>query len=377
MRILILTIIFGIIVFPFQKGVISSETEPLKISKFITAYDFNDVHIPFIASHFDIMDTNLNKSIQVQKIRNLNPAFKAIFYDNALTHREKGREDWYVRDAKTSSKLLNKDWGWYLMDIGNLAYRRSLANYIKKCSNDNPQFDGVFLDDVWGSVSSDRFYKEGSKEQAVLPLHVTKYWRDNMKFLLIQVKMAIGRKLLIINTGAFSTDYLAIADGQMYEAFCHAKWQPYEEYYPEWRKVIDKMIMATNSGKIYLAQSGILPGTTDSQTIKNAKYCFAMFLLGANDNSFFYYSYTKRYQGVTYFPEWDVDLGAPIGDYRARAGTPLFEREYSKGLVLINPSSESAQINLGERYKNLGGVDTDTITLGTHEGEILLKRSEN
>jgi hypothetical protein len=100
-----------------------------------------------------------------------------------------------------------------------------------------------------------------------------------------------------------------------------------------------------------------------------------MFLLGANSNSYFYFS--KNYRGVTYFPEWDVDIGNPIEDYHARAGTPLFEREYSKGLVLINPSSESVQINLGTKYKTLDGVITDTVTLGSHAGEILLKRSED
>jgi len=102
-----------------------------------------------------------------------------------------------------------------------------------------------------------------------------------------------------------------------------------------------------------------------------------MFLLGANNNSFFYYSNTKRYQGVIYFPEWDIDIGSPIEDYHARAGTPLYEREYSKGLVLINPSSESVQINLGGEYKNLDGNIVETLTLGSHEGKILLKISDD
>ena len=371
---LISILVFSILLLPYS-AICSENT--FKIQKFITAYNFNDDHIPFIASNFDIIDTDLKKVSQVQKIKEINPAFKAIFYDNALTHREKGREDWYVRDAKTGSRLVNKDWGWYLMDIGNSAYRRSLANFIKKCSDNNPQFDGVFLDDVWGAATLGQFYREGTKEQAVLPLSVTKYWRDNMKLLLIQIKMAIGRKLLIINTGAYNSDYLAISDGQMYEAFCHAKWQPFEEYYSEWQKKLEGMIATSNSGKLYLAQSGVMPGTPDSQIIKTAKYCFAMFLLGANSNSYFYFSPTKRYQGVTYFPEWDVDLGAPVGNYRVKVGTPLFEREFFKGLVLINPSKESFQIDLGEKYKTLDGVITDTLTIGSREGEILIKHSED
>jgi hypothetical protein len=137
------------------------------------------------------------------------------------------------------------------------------------------------------------------------------------------------------------------------------------------------MIAGSKSGKIYLAQSGIAYGATESEIKKTARYCFGMFLLGDNNNSYFYLSFTKRYQGVTYFLEWDVDLGSPIGDYRARTGTPLYEREFSKGLVVINPSSESIQVNFGDKYKNLTGNIVETLTLGNHEGEILLKRSEN
>jgi hypothetical protein len=353
----------------------TSNSPSFKIHKFLTAYDFNDADIPFNASHFDLIDTSLGKANQIQKIKSLNPSFRAIFYKDALTHREGATESWYVRDAQTGSRLINKDWGWYLMDIGNQAYRNSLASSIKNSLANNPVFDGVFLDDVWGAATLGEFYREGTKELAVLPPHIIKYLHDNMKLLIIQIKMAIGRKLLIINTGAFNTDYLALSDGQMYEAFCHANWQPYGEYYPEWRKMLHRMIIASASGKIYLVQSGVTKDATESQTIKTARYCYSMFLLGANSNSFFYFS--KNYRGVTYFPEWDVDIGSPIEDYHARAGTPLYEREYSKGLVVINPSSESVQINFGTKYKTLDGAVTDTIRMEDHEGEILLKISED
>ena len=355
----------------------ASSSASFKINKFLTASDFNDADIPFIASHFSIIDTYLSKAKQIQKIKKLNPLFKAIYYKDSLTHREGASEDWYVHDAKTGSRLVNKDWGWFLMGIGKQSYRISLANSVKNSLANNPVFDGVFLDDVWGSVSSDRFYREGTKETGVIPQPVINSWRENMKLLLSEIKTAIGNKLLIINTGAYNTDYLALSDGQMYEAFCHANWQPFGEYYSNWSQVLDKMIEGSKLGKIYLAQSGIIDGATDSQIKNTQRYCFAMFLLGANERSFFYFKPSMKYQGVTYFPEWDIDLGAPIKNYQTRAGTPLFEREYSKGLVLINPSSESVQVNFGTKYMTLIGVILDTITLGSHEGEILLKYSEN
>jgi len=110
----------------FPRSVASSEDPQFNIHKFITAYDFNEADIPFIASHFDIMDTYLSKANQVQRIKNLNPLFKAIYYKDALTHREGATKDWFVHEDQTGSRLVNKDWGWYPMDIGNQFYGTSL-----------------------------------------------------------------------------------------------------------------------------------------------------------------------------------------------------------------------------------------------------------
>ena len=378
MRIFLIINVLSLFALSLLCFTVASAIVPFEIHKFITAYNFNDADIPFIASHFDVIDTSLDKVNQIKRIKNFNPRLKAVFYKDALTHDERASrdwEDWYVHDAQTGSRLVNKDWGWYLMDIGKQSYRISLANSIRSSLAKNPVFDGVFLDDVWGSVASDLFYRAHSKETGIIPQFIIDTWHSNMKILLAQIKISISNKLLIINTGYSNADYLVLSNGLMYEAFCHANWQSYGEYYPGWQKKLDNMIAVSNSGRIYLAQSGIQKDATDSQTAKTAKYCYSMFLLGANINSHFYFS--ENYRGVTYFPEWDIDLGEPLENYHGRPGTPLYERKYSKGLVVINPSAESVQINLGEKYKNLDGNIIDATTFGSHEGEILLKISED
>ncbi len=100
MRILILTIIISIVVCSCSHLPISSETKPFKIHKLLTASDFNDADIPFIAAHFDIIDTWLTKAKEIVKIKDLNPSFKAIFYKHALSYR-RGSEDLYAHDAHT------------------------------------------------------------------------------------------------------------------------------------------------------------------------------------------------------------------------------------------------------------------------------------
>lgn len=351
---------------PFQG--FSSENL-FKIQKFITAYDFDNSDIPFIASRFDLILTYLEKSSQVQQMKKLNPNLKAIYYRDPLAYW--GSQDWYIRDVQTGVKLIQKDWNWPLADVSNPLYRAYIRDAVKNELNKYPVFDGIFLDDYWQSVSSSNFYREGTKEIGIIPQPIIDSWLENMVLLLSEIRAAIGSKLIIVNTGAYAVKYLGIADGQMYEAFCHANWQAFNDYYGGWQGILNRMITLNASGKIYLAQSGIQKTATDSETNKTERYCFAMFLLGANRNSYFYFA--KTYRVVTYFHEWDADLGAPVGDYRARTGTPLFEREFSKGLVLINPSLENVQINLGAKYKTLDGVITDTLALGSREGEVLLR----
>ena len=337
--------------------------------KFITAYDFNETDISFIASHFDLIETYLEKSSQVQQMKELNPNLKAIYYRDPLAYW--GTNDWYVRDAQTGAKLIQKDWNWPLGDVSNPLYRAYVRDAVKYDLDNYPVFDGVFLDDYWQAISPTNFYREGTTELGTVPQTVIDSWLVNMTLLLSEIRTAIGNKLIIVNTGPYAIKYLGIADGQMYEAFCHANWQTFTDYYGDWQEILNRMITLNSSGKIYLAQSGIQKDATESQTIKTAKYCFSMFLLGANSNSYFYFS--TNYRGVTYFPEWVVDIGTPVEDYYSRSGTPLYEREYSKGLVLINPSSESAQINLESNYKNLDGVITNIVVLGSREGAILQK----
>ena len=368
--VLVGVIIFCSILLPFST--LHSEN-PSKIEKFITAYSFNETDIPFIASHFDLIETYLSKSSQVQRMKELNTNLKAIYYRDPLAYW--GTEDWYVRDAKTGAKLIQKDWNWPLGDVSNPRYRAYVRDAVRYDLDNYPVFDGVFLDDYWQAISPTNFYCEGTTELGIVPQAVIDSWLVNMTLLLSEIRAAIGNKLIVVNTGPYAIKYLEIADGQMYEAFCHANWQTFTDYYGDWQGILNRMITLNNSGKIYLAQSGIQKTAVDSETIKTAKYCYSMFLLGANRNSYFYFS--KNYQGVTYFPEWDIDLGNPVGNYRARTGTPLFEREYSKGLVVINPSSGSVQINLGSSYKRLDGSTTDTISLGSHEGEVLLKMSND
>ena len=70
-------------------------------------------------------------------------------------------------------------------------------------------------------------------------------------------------------------------------------------------------------------------------------------------------------------------LGQPSESYHLKGnygGANIYEREYEKALVLVNPSdSSSSTINLGNNYKTLTGSSISIITLSSKEGILLQK----
>ena len=391
------------------------------VKKHVVAYAFHfQENLEFIASNFNLIDTEFYQTDNVQKIKLLNPDVIVIGYRSPMTMYEcyedwaevNSHEDWFIHD-KFGHRLQHDKYGWYLMDVGNDGWRNHYANYVKE-KLDNSVFDGVFADDVWAklyqfhkfhavivneisTVNNDgvtvttmyplwegpfyrckneigvwtnpehtgiNYYTGGNfcdhtiTLGTPLPPGTTVYvnysakdkdlfkppqekidsWHDDMKGMLKIVKATIGDKLFIINNND-NDDFLDIVDGIMDESFIHATWHSSDHIYSpsEWKKDVDGMIAALAKGKIFLAQSGIKyeEGLTEKKIKETILYCFASYLLGMGENSTFYFENPNIGGKPTYYPEWDISLGEPVGDYY------LVEEHYSTNPNLIpNPSFE-------------------------------------
>ncbi len=63
---------------------------------------------------------------------------------------------------------------------------------------------------------------------------------------------------------------------------------------------------------------------------------------------------------IYYYPEYEIDLGVPLDRYRVN-GKGIYERQFEKGMVLVNPSdTESYTYRLDRKYNKVipvgGGV---------------------
>jgi len=389
------------------------------VKKHVVAYAFHfQENLEFIASNFNLIDTEFYQTDNVQKIKLLNPDVIVIGYRSPMTMYEcyedwvevNSHEDWFIHD-EFGHRLQHDKYGWYLMDVGNDGWRNRYANYVKE-KLDNSVFDGVFADDVWAklyqfhkfhavivneisTVNNDgvtvttmyplwegpfyrckneigvwtnpehtgiNYYTGGNfcdhtiTLGTPLPPGTTVYvnysakdkdlfkppqekidsWHDDMKGMLKIVKATIGDKLFIINNND-NDDFLDIVDGIMDESFIHATWHSSDHIYSpsEWKKDVDGMIAALAKGKIFLAQSGTKGDASEEEIKKIMFYCFTSYLLGMDETSTFYFQNPNDKDKATYYPEWDISLGPPIGKYYLLADRP------SNNIKLVqNPSFE-------------------------------------
>jgi len=68
---------------------------------------------------------------------------------------------------------------------------------------------------------------------------------------------------------------------------------------------------------------------------------------------------------------YETPIGLPEESYHIIPETRVYEREFTKSRVLVNPTTSSYTINLGKQYRNMNGNIITSITLGKYSGTIL------
>lgn len=361
-----------------------------KIKLHIPAY-FNPTEqdLKLIAEHFSIIIGNIEQGVPfANQLKSLNPGIITLGYrdmvlmeTNADVHKDweivNEREDWFVHDLNcnngTDCRIRTPE-GRYLMDIENTGWQSYVLNYLKLklVKEEYENYDGVFLDDVWPALPWSGWMNNLHPSDSFID-----NWQENVLTMLAKIKENLPKdKIVVINAGT-NQQALNIVDGIMNEAFVHAPWQKNSEFQTveEWKKDIDSLIYTMENHKFYLAQSGTV-GETNNEIEEIMMFCLASYLLGAEEKSTFYFKdyHHPGYDKIFFYPEWNIDLGIPIEKYNLVSNqNNIYQREYSKGLVLVNPTNqESPLINLEKNYKNLENEIISKIHVPPYGGIILL-----
>jgi hypothetical protein len=90
-----------------------------------------------------------------------------------------------------------------------------------------------------------------------------------------------------------------------------------------------------------------------------------------NDNTYFTYDFGPRDHGQSWwFPEYDVDLGKPLGNYYLK--DEIYYREFENGVVVASPNQE-AVVTFDQDYLDVSsGERADFFNLEKGDGRIYL-----
>jgi hypothetical protein len=294
-------------------------------------------------------------------------------------------EEWFYH--WNGSRVFNCDWGHYLMDLENPAWRAWWSQRVMEELEANEN-DGVFADSylvpnygfTWKPalpVVDPAFEKDWARRQHAF----TDY---------IRARFA-GRWKWIPNIGGFTTtrdpsDYSNV-DGVMIEQFAeagHRGWFPLVD----WELQMNRVLPLIRAGKILIAQS--YPDGGDGEE--------RLFILGSYllvKGSYTYINLEVSAQ-PEWFPEYEVDLGAPAEalpptiDRYLHPQWRVYLRRYAKGMVVVNPAEETRTIRLdrpsyrvlprgggpvpadGRPLGTLAYEQTREVALGPHTAAILL-----
>ncbi len=371
----------------------------------------------FAATH--LAGTQKMRRSQIDALRAYNPDFLCLHYQLGIGC---GAHNFIVGDTWTSDwDTVNSQANWFFYTPAAQRVHQTLWNwdvmnvlYTNATPNTTfPQYwtttvlaritaaqdDGVFADSftpdgyIFGQCSPSHPWFEDIDE-------CLNNWVPNLETYGRQIRAAFEADtngyLFLPNIGGLVTGWLemdyGLGHGGMIEGF--AFWGPDNPFdAPDWQLQMNRALALVRSNKVLICQS----------YAGNTNYTERLFALG----SYLLIKGTRTYINIMtlgddvateYYPEYTINLGAPLAgpagslDDLWNAGWGVYRRDFSNGVVLVNPGADVVAIPaLGTSYWNLaasggGAVDAfgdyggvlssalvTSVTLPERSSAVLLK----
>jgi hypothetical protein len=317
----------------------------------------------------------------VQAMRQAAPDLILLAYLNGtLAQRSQGDTyppRWYLRDA-AGEKVRSLDWGNYLMDPRNAGW---IADRVDRCRRliQESGFDGCLVDMLGTAPIHDGYVTAAPIDPQTGDPWTPDAWLAATADLGAAVRQGnpsasvvgngLGNGVRFFDREAPSEQILTGIDGGIAEAWLRTAREPVDRY-PDvqaWRRSVD---MLQASDKTVFVEVKVWTRATEPRTTAWRLFALASFLLGNGGTSYFAFSGARAGNGVA--PDVltvGSRLGAPIGSYEESGG--LYQRSFTNGKVVVNPSGQMSTIDLGADYRDDGGTVVRSLTLGPHSAAIL------
>jgi hypothetical protein len=394
------------------------ETNEIKMLRYVWAGLGYDKSAQEYAENCDIFETFYPWYSAVDYIKSYNPNIIVLLYDDLpftlSPNQDNGamtnmfiQNNWILKDA--SGNYVTSS-GRYMWDIGNSDAQAYKVNWFAQQIAAHPSLDGVRFDDF--NVNTGYFINFG--ENVPINPRTGNTWVsqdicDAVLAFMDKVKQTTD-KLIFINGGVINGDLFfdsaynpywtqAFAskniDGLLTEGlFEHPFYTSDSSWVTEayWKKSLDYLVWLGNNwmmnGDKYQSTAAeniqvdlvglpsFLPSGATAQQFMT--FQFASALLGSQNNypciQAAVYTFNDFYQSL-FNKNISQNLGNPIGSYSMITNTHVYSRQFSSGLVLVNPTSTPYTVNIGSGYTNAisGTSEPAYITVQAHTGIILLR----
>jgi hypothetical protein len=256
-------------------------------------------------------------------------------------------EDWFMHN-QNSARHHDNGSNWDINDIANAGFRDYwVSSVIADMRATGAQ--GVFADSFEAGISGYGVTDPDMRFDGTNPVNPA-YWPNGTWLAqkhdwAAYVEAAFANTpehfLFVPNIGAMITGWADIdysnIDGAMLEGFA------YMEAPSDWVLGMNRALRLTGAAKFIIMQS--YPGGANAaEQIANRDFLVATYLLLKGQKTFI----NLAGGGVTWFPEYALDFGAPTAplpsDVATYAWSGVYRRDFAKGMALVNPSASAVSV---------------------------------
>jgi hypothetical protein len=339
-----------------------------------------------VAEHRSYVLMNTWDNWMVPGLKRRNPAIRCFAYKDLSSTRSydqspvdllpagvsyTGAPDaWFLKDSSGQRIQFDGYPGHWLMDVGNTAYQQAWANSVL-ASVVKYGFDGTLMDnalwtrDAYGAMPA-KYTTDAAYQQAYQAMLAA-----------VRAKFAGTGKLLLAN---LSNAREAAGRWESYLQYLDGAWDEWwltfsdtdllSEYDAGWSRVVGEIEKAEAAGKITLVQ----PHCTASKR-GPWLYAWASYLMvNGSRAAIAELGQTDGYGLPTvWHPEYDWDLGAPLGA-RESVGVNLWRRRFVGGVVVVNcnrTGSAAVTVQLGGIYRDGAGNAVASASMAGTSGVVL------
>jgi Hypothetical glycosyl hydrolase family 15 len=266
-----------------------------------------------------------------------------------------------------------------------------LPQYVHDHILNNNNWDGIFYDEVsdtisWVNNGNVDLNRDGIADGAAT---ADAAWKNGMITMLKTARNLDQQKIFVIN-GTSTPEFQPLINGRMFESF-PAAWEAGGDWYELMRRYVDNLpIVVAPEAFIINSNTGNTGAKDDYQKMR---FGLASALMG---DGYFSFDFGDQDHGQTWrYDEYGVYLGKPTGppknattgasvpaDAAAKFSSGVWERNFEKGIALVNPTSQPQTIVFDSEFEKIRGTQdsatndgsiVSSVTIPAHDGLIMLR----